>query len=381
MDTPASSPASNNDSSDTLATPPCATSPAVHIRPQVDALPRYIPGKTQPGAIKLSSNENPYPPARHVTSTACDTVALVNRYPDLTATPVRAALSDHLAVNPEQICVGAGSSAVLLAALMTVAAPNTEVIFPWRSFESYPIAVPAAGATAVPVPLTEQGEHDLPAMLAAITPSTAAIIVCTPNNPTGTALTLTQIEAFLSCVPAHILVLVDEAYIEFSTQPEVTTAIALCERYPNLLILRTFSKAYGLAGMRVGYGIGHPDLISAVQAVSIPFGVSGPAQQAAVAVLADNDQVMDTLQAITTERDRMGEALRALGWQVPNSQSNFLWLANAPRELFEHCQADGILVRPFPEGIRLTIGTPEENDAALASIANFTGANARLMGH
>lgn len=343
----------------------------VRIRPEVQALPRYIPGKAQAGAIKLSSNENPYPPAQTVIGEASDAIGLVNRYPDLTGAPVGAALSKHLGITVEEICVGAGSSAVLLAALMTVSAPGAEIIFPWRSFESYPIVVPAVGATAVPVSLTATWEHDLPAMLAAITPATAAIIVCTPNNPTGTALTLLQIEDFLNSVPAHILVLVDEAYIEFSTQPGVTTALPLLERHPNLLILRTFSKAYGLAGMRVGYGIGHPDLISAMQAVSIPFGVSGPAQSAAVSVLSKTESVMTSVRAITDERARVSEALRALGWEVTDSQSNFLWLPHAPRELFDHCRIGGVLLRPFPEGIRLTIGTPEDNDAVLKLIGAF----------
>lgn len=350
------------------------------IRPQVQALPRYVPGRTQAGAIKLSSNENPYPPEELIIQEAVNATALVNRYPDLTAAPVRAAISADLGIAPEQICVGAGSSAVLLAALMAVSDTASEVIFPWRSFESYPIAVPAAGATPVPVPLTATWEHDLPAMTAAITPQTAAIIVCTPNNPTGTALTLQQIAELLAGVPAHILVLVDEAYIEFSTQPEISTALPLLDQYPNLLILRTFSKAYGLAGMRVGYGVGHPDLIAAVQAVSIPFGVAGPAQSAAVAALQEKERVLATVRTITAERSRMRQELRALGWDVPSSQANFLWLPEAPHALFAHCRDADILVRPFPEGIRLTVGTPEENDAALAAIASFSGPPSRPSG-
>ena len=343
----------------------------VRIRPQVVALPRYIPGQALPGTVKLSSNENPYPPSESILDEARDAVSLVNRYPDLTATPVREALSRHLGVEDTHICVGAGSSAVLLAALMTVGGPAAEVIFPWRSFESYPIVVPAVGATPVPVPLTSQWEHDLPRMLGAITPATVAIIVCTPNNPTGTALTRMQVSAFLDNVPPHVLVIVDEAYIEFSAREEICSALPLLAKHPNLLILRTFSKAYGLAGMRVGYGIGHPELISAIQAVSIPFGVSGPAQAAAVSVLADERNVMAGVRAIIHERIRMSEALRVLGWPVPDSESNFLWLPGAPRDLFEHCRERGLLVRPFPEGIRLTVGAVEDNDKALALIASY----------
>lgn len=344
----------------------------VRIRPHVQALPRYIPGQTKPGAIKLSSNENPYPPADSIIDEVSSAAALVNRYPDLMAAPVKTALSAHLGIPDTQICIGAGSSAVLLAALMTVGTPGAEVIFPWRSFESYPIAVPAAGATPIPVPLTDTWEHDLPAMHAAITADTSAIILCSPNNPTGTALPLSRIDDFLNSVPPHILVLVDEAYIEFSTRTEVRSALPLIERHPNLLVLRTFSKAYGLAGMRVGYGMGHQDLIAAIQAVSIPFGVSGPAQSAAVAVLSEQDQIAASVQSITNERARMREALRAMGWNVPESQANFLWLPDAPRALFQYCQEGGILVRPFPEGIRLTVGTPEENTSALSLIEQFT---------
>lgn len=345
--------------------------PQVRIRPQVDALPRYVPGQAIPGAVKLSSNENPYPPSPQVLDEAGKALGLVNRYPDLTATPVREALSTRLGVEAEQICVGAGSSAVLLAALMTVSGAEAEVIFAWRSFESYPIAVPAAGATPVPVPLTAQWEHDLTRMQAAITPATSAIILCTPNNPTGTALTFAQIRQFLAEVPPHILVLIDEAYIEFSTSAEVTTSLPLLEEHPNLLILRTFSKAYGLAGMRVGYGVGHPEIISAIQAVSIPFGVSGPAQAAAVKALADEDVMANGVRAITDERARMSDFLRAQGWDVPDSQANFLWLPHASASLFQHCRDGGVLLRPFPEGIRLSIGTPEENNTALALIASF----------
>ncbi|WP_175957336.1 histidinol-phosphate transaminase [Schaalia sp. Marseille-Q2122] len=368
--TNAPSPASAQGKS--LAAADLPTAPAaLRIRPEVAALPRYVPGQAMPGAVKLSSNENPYPPAPSVIDEASDAVSLVNRYPDLTAAPVRAALSAHLGMSADHICVGAGSSAVLLAALTTISTPEAEVIFPWRSFESYPIAVPAAGATPRPVPLTARWEHDLPAMLAAITPATAAIILCTPNNPTGTALTLKQISDFLRKVPPHILVLIDEAYIEFSTTPDVTSALPLLSEHPNALILRTFSKAYGLAGMRVGYGVGHPDLIGAIQAVSIPFGVSGPAQAAAVAVLQNTEGIAAGVRAITEERTRMSEALRALGWDVPDSQANFLWLPQAPRDLFRHCREGEVLVRPFPEGIRVSIGTPEENDRALAFIASY----------
>ncbi len=358
-------------SDDTTATVPSALGalPAmkVRLRPEVAALPRYIPGQSIPGAVKLSSNENPVAPGSSVLEAGGQALAHANRYPDLLATQLREALACTHGVDVSQICVGAGSSAILLGALMAVAVPGAEVVYPWRSFESYPIAVPAAGARSVPVPLTPEWNHDLPAMLAAITPSTAAVILCTPNNPTGGALTFEQIRSFVAQVAADVLVIIDEAYFELADAPGVSSAIDLVGEFSNLLVMRTFSKVYALAGLRVGYGIAHPDLVGAVNAVAVPFAVSAVAQAAALAALEDREGLATSVAATRSERARVLAGLRSLGCRVPDSQSNFVWI---PAEqsgpgFVDSCSAAGLIVRPFPEGVRISMGLPEENNRFL----------------
>jgi len=349
--------------------PAPASAMRVRIRPEVLSLPPYVAGRSAPGAVKLSSNENPEPPTSRVVEAGARAVADANRYPDMGAHDLRRAVAAHLGVRGEQVCVGTGSSGVLLAALGVVcgAEGHREVVFPWRSFESYPIAVPAVGGVSVPVPLDARGGHDLNALAAAIGPSTAAVILCSPNNPTGPALTQEQIRAFVAQVPPEVLVIVDEAYIELATAPGVTSAIPLLATFPNLLILRTFSKVYALAGLRVGYGVGHPDLMGAIAAVSVPFGVSSVAQAAAVAALADQRAVARAAAQNAGERQRVIAALRGLGYVVPDSQANFVWVPadQSGPALVQACADAGLLVRPFPEGVRVSFGRPADNDRFL----------------
>ncbi len=340
----------------------------VRIRPAVEALPAYVPGRAQRGAVKLSSNENPEPPHPAVLAAARAALDGANRYPDMGAHALREAVADLNGVTPDQVCVGTGSSAVLLAALSAVCTPGARVVFPWRSFESYPIAVPASGGEAVPVPLTEDWRVDLPAMAAAIDEDTAAVIVCTPNNPTGPALAFDEIRSFVEQVPDDVLVLVDEAYIEYATAPGVSTCMPLVAEYPQVLVLRTFSKAYALAGLRVGYGVGHPGLVEAVSKVLVPFGVSSVAQAAALAALADPTRTRNSVAATVAERGRVLAELRSMGYAVPDSQSNFLWIpaSQSGVAFVEACARAGLIVRPFPEGVRMSMGTREENDRFLA---------------
>ncbi len=347
----------------------------VRIRPEVLSLPRYVAGNSAPGAVKLSSNENPEPPTPVVVTAGARALADANRYPDAGSLDLRHAIAVHLGVRIEQVCAGTGSSGVLLAALGVVcgAGERREVVFPWRSFESYPIAVPTVGGVSVPVPLDAEGRHDLDALAAAIGPSTAAVILCSPNNPTGPALTLERIRAFVTQVPPDVLVIVDEAYIELATAPGVASAVPLLAAFPNLIILRTFSKVYALAGLRVGYGVGHPDLIGAMEAVSVPFGVSSVAQAAAVAALADQQAVIRTAAQNAGERERVIAALRGLGYVVPDSQANFVWVPadQSGPALVRACADAGLVVRPFPEGVRVSFGHPADNDRFLAVARAF----------
>jgi len=348
----------------------------VHIRSAVQTLPAYVPGARSQGEgiAKLSSNELPYPPQEGVLAALSDAAAGVNRYPEMTGGALVEAIARRHSVTPAQVVVGNGSVALIQHVLDTVCDEGDDVVLPWRSFEAYPICIAVAGARAVKVPLTADGRHDLPALIDAVTPRTRALLACTPNNPTGPALTAAELAALLEGVPERVLVVVDEAYLDFVTDPEVGDALTLLEEHPNLLVSRTFSKAHALAGMRVGYLVGEPGIISAIRSVATPFGVNLPAQAAAIAAL-DPEALAETARraaAVAAERDRVLAGLREQGWQVPDPQGNFYWLAVGEQTtaLAEHLRAHGILARPFAgEGVRVSVGTPAENDRVLAATA------------
>jgi len=243
-------------------------------------------------------------------------------------------------------------------------------VFAWRSFEAYPIAVTAAAATAVKVPVTADGRHDLDAMAAAITDRTKVVLVCTPNNPTGPAVTQSELDAFLAKVPPHVLVVVDEAYVEFVRTADPVDGLATYRGRDNVVLTRTFSKAYGLAGFRVGYAVAPAPIAAALRAVSLPFGVSTVAQAAAIASL------LERVEALVAERTRVVDGLRAAGWDVPEAQGNFVWFELGDRTLDFAAAADeaGIVVRPFAgDGCRVSIGETEANDRLIAVAAAFTG--------
>ena len=340
----------------------------LRIRPAVASLPRYVPSKTAPDAVKISSNEMPTPPSPAVLDAIARELETINRYPDLTAAPLREALAQRFGVGADQVCVGTGSSAILVAALSAVCQPGSQVVFPWRSFESYPIAVPSVGGDPVPVDLFPDGTHDLDAMRAAINPDTVAVIVCSPNNPTGPALTYEEIAGF---VPDDVMIIVDEAYIDFATKPGVRTAVPLIEEHPNVIVMRTFSKAHALAGVRVGYAIGDPEVIGAIQALLVPFGVNSLALAAALASLKDAEGVQRAVAEIIAERERIIPALRELGYDIPDSQSNFYLIRGDVYGLVEACARVGLIVRPFRVGVRVSVGSREQNDCFLAVAAEF----------
>ena len=346
----------------------------LRFRPAVVSLPRYVPSKSAPDAVKISSNEMPSPPGPAVLEAIARELETINRYPGLTAAPLREALARRFGVEAEQVCVGTGSSAILVAALSAVCQPGSQVVFPWRSFESYPIAVPAAGGEAVPVPLRPDATHDLDAMVAAIVPETVAVIVCSPNNPTGPALTFEEIASFVASVPDDVMIIVDEAYIDFATKPGVRTAVPLIETHPNLVVMRTFSKAHALAGARVGYAIGDPEVVGAIQALLVPFGVSSLALAAALASLEDPQSVERAVAEIVAERERIVPALRALGYDIPDTQSNFYLLRGSVYGLVEACARAGLIVRPFREGVRVSVGSREHNDLFVSVAADFARA-------
>jgi histidinol-phosphate aminotransferase len=347
------------------------------FRAVLSTFPPYKPGRI-PAAVggqahKLSSNESPYGPLPSVAEVIAEAGRGVNRYPDNGAAALIAALADRFAVPAEHIAVGCGSVGVLQQLLEAVTDPGIEVLYAWRSFEAYPPLADLAGATSVRVPLRDE-THDLAAMAAAITSRTRLILVCNPNNPTGTVVGRRQLTEFLDQVPGDCLVVLDEAYREYIRDESVPDGVELYRDRPNVAVLRTFSKAYGLAGLRVGFLIGHPPVAAAVRTTMLPFTVSSVAQAAAVASLAAEAELLERVESVVKERDRVRSALLADGWTVPVTEANFVWLRlGAHTTAFaEACERAGIAVRAFAgEGARVSIGTPEADDVLLAAARAF----------
>ena len=358
--------------------------PGIYPRPVVGMLPKYAAGKP-PVVIdglqsyKLSSNENPYPPLPAVLR-AISEAAAVNRYPDPLSTALRTELSAFLDVPADDIVTGGGSLGALNQLLATYAGHNPdgipdEVIYAWRSFEAYPISVGLAGARSVQVPLRSDGTHDLDAMAASVTERTRVILLCTPNNPTGPVLSTAQVEDFLTKVPADVIVVIDEAYEDFVRDPDAVNGVDVYRKHPNVVVLRTFSKGAGLAGLRVGYSISHPPITQHLRVAAVPFAVSTIAEQAAVASLRHHGELVERIQALVEERTRVVDGLVQLGWQIPEAQGNFVWLPlgeNTP-EFAALAEERALAVRAFgAEGVRVTIGEAEANTRFLALCATYT---------
>jgi histidinol-phosphate aminotransferase len=351
---------------------------APRLREAVGTLPAYKAGKAPapaPGGetFKLASNENPYPPLPGVLAAAVAAAGSVNRYPDFGSGELLEELAAAHRVPVEHLAVGTGSVGVAQALIQITVGPGDEVIFAWRSFEAYPILTQISGAKAVQVPLRDE-RHDLDAMAAAVTDRTRLIFVCTPNNPTGTALHRAELEQFLDRVPGDVLVVIDEAYTEFVRDPECADGLQLYRDRPNVCVLRTFSKAYGLAGLRVGFAVAHTPVAAALRACVIPFGVNIVAQAAAAASLRARPALMERVDALVAERTRVFAELRRLGLTVPDSQANFYWLRLGDRtpKFAAACEEAGVTVRPFGyEGVRVTIGEPKANDLAISLAADY----------
>jgi histidinol-phosphate aminotransferase len=339
------------------------------LRPELAGLPVYVPGKTVPGSIKLASNETvlgPLPSVRAAIEQATDRV---HRYPDSACIELKAALAKHLGSDftPEQVAVSCGSVSLCQQLIQITASVGDEVVMGWHSFELYPPMVQVAGAVAVKVPLTDH-TFDLYAMLAAVTDRTRLIFVCNPNNPTSTVVDPNALLRFVEAVPPHILIAIDEAYVEYIRDGMLPDSLELARARANVVVLRTFSKAYGLAGLRVGYAVGHPDVITALDQVYVPFAVTSISQAAAIASLDAADELLARTDAVVAERSRVAAGLREAGFGLPPSQANFVWLPLGPRtfDFVARAAEARIVVRPFPpDGVRVTIGAPEENDALL----------------
>ena len=347
------------------------------IRPDLSQLPAYVPGARNEAAVKLSSNESAAAPLPSVTEAMVRALGSVNRYPDMGAIDLRDALAAHLGLSRERVAVGTGSSALCQQLVTLSAQPGDEVVFPWRSFEAYPIFVQIAGATPVAVPLADDHRVDLAGLAAAVTERTKLIFVCNPNNPTGTTITAAEWTGFIDTVPPHVIVALDEAYVEYDrsgTSPLATKEILA---HPNVVGLRTFSKAYGLAGARVGYAFGSREIIEALNKVAVPFSVSSVAQAGALASLEAQDELAERVAETAAQRDRLVAELEPFG--CPDSQANFVWIPaaslDAPAADYAARLAErGVLVRAFGDGLRITVTNRAEADAFLAAWDSLTGA-------
>jgi histidinol-phosphate aminotransferase len=356
----------------------------VRTRAVLSQLPGYRPGRTPAqvarergvaASIKLASNETVFDPLPGVAEAMARALTDPNRYPDFHATALREAIADEYGVTPEQVVTGCGSVALCRNVVEATAEPGGEVIVPDPSFGVYSTAARIAGATPVRVPLREHA-LDLDAMAAAVTDRTHTIFVCTPNNPTSTAVGSAALTRFMDQVPATIPVVLDEAYHHFVTEPDGVDGIRLLARWPNLVVLRTFSKAYGLAGLRVGFGVSGPELAAALHKVTLAFAVSSVGGAAAVASLgpAARDAMAPRVAQVVAERERVTKELAGLGYAVPRSQANFVWLPIGERaaEFGAGSEQRGVIVRAFPGvGVRVTIGAPAENDAFLQVAAEL----------
>ena len=344
------------------------TAPRVRLRPEIESMVPYRQGRTAAeDAFKLSSNENPYPPLPAVV----DAIRSVdfNRYPDASSARLRDRIAERWDVDPQQVIIGPGSVTLLAYLIWATCTSEDAVLYAWRSFEGYPLVAAAAGVESIQVPLRPDGSHDLVAMAAAVTPSTRLVLLCSPNNPTGTAIRREEFAAFMAAVPRTVLVVLDEAYAEFVTDEDAVRGSEELPRHPNLVVLRTFSKAYGLAGLRVGYAIGPEYVVDGLRAVSLPFGVTEVAQTAALASLDDEPELLERVDHIVARRERIRAGLLQQGWAVPEAQGNFVWLPTGARtaEAAAHFEQAGLIVRSLGEGVRISIGEEESVEKLLRS--------------
>jgi histidinol-phosphate aminotransferase len=326
----------------------------------------------------LASNESPDPPLPEVIAAAHAAVATANRYPDPSASQLRSRLADRYGVPAARIAVGNGSCDILLAAGQALLEPGAEVVYAWPSFSVYPHLAAASGATAITVPLDAEDRHDLDAMAAEVTAATRLVLVCNPNNPSSTALELDRIEAFLDAVPRHVAVIVDEAYCEFNLLDDPDASIELLDRHANLVLLRTFSKVYGLCGLRVGFALcASQEFPTAVNQVRQPFFCNVAAQAAAVEALRHQDEVARRVERAVAGRLRLAGGLEEQGLRVADSQANFVWVhlpddAEEPRVMAGLTER-GVLVRAGTalgreNALRVTVGTEDENDRFLRAL-------------
>lgn len=348
----------------------------MRLRPEIAAVPPYQQGRPAPqGGYKLSSNENPFPPLPAVVEAVQREAERVNRYPRPGAPDLKAALAAELSVDADRILIGDGSATLLQQLIHAVAGPGDEVIYAWRSFDAYPLFVRTGGATPIEVPVDADHRHDLDAMAAAITERTRAVIVCSPNNPTGTIVDADALDAFIARVPADVLIMLDEAYIEFVREPTVD-GIALQRQHDNLVVLRTFSKAHGLAGLRVGYAVGDPAVLRGADLCGVPLSQTALASAAAIAALEHVGDTFARIDELADQRDALWQRLVDAGVPVPKPYGNFVWIPSRPgqeEQIHDILDANRIVAKVFADGTRISIGEREADEHILAASVAIQG--------
>ena len=336
----------------------------------IDSIPSYRQGKPAPvvsgqQAFKISSNENPFDPLPSVREAiASQALSHINRYPNMRGLSVVQRLAKINSVQPENIALGCGSTEVITQLVRLVAGPGDEVVYPWRSFEAYPIIVAGAGAASVQVPNLPNGAHNIDGIIGSVNEHTRLVIINNPNNPTSTSVAADDAKRVVEAVADDVLVLFDEAYFQFNTDADTSVAMDLFREHSNVVVTHTFSKAYGLAGLRIGYAVAAPDVIDGMIKVALPFGVSDVAQTAALASIDAYDELHDRVRSIISERSRVVHALREQGWDFPEPYANFFWLALGRRteDAAREFTGAGLSTRVFSgEGIRITIGEHDAN--------------------
>jgi histidinol-phosphate aminotransferase len=355
---------------------------------KLSRIPHYEPGTSlddakaraeTTDAIKLASNESPFPPHPAVIDAIGRAASGINRYPDPDARALRRAIADHHETDPARIAVSNGSCELLLAAALALCEEDDEILFAWPSFSIYPYLAPLCGAREIRVPLADGYVHDLDAMLEEVTAATQLLIVCNPNNPTATHIPAERIGAFVESVPDRTTIILDEAYVEYQTNDDPDTTLDLLAKHPNLVLLRTFSKCHGLAGLRVGYALCSPQFRAAVDAVRQPFSVNALAQAAATEAIRHQDDVADRVEKNVIERVLVDEALSEMGFETADSQANFSWFSLGDLdedEVVESLAKAGVAVRPGtplggPGHLRVTYGTRAENERFLSALGEL----------
>ena len=351
------------------------------IKPHIRALEPYQPGKPIEelerelgisGAAKLASNESALGPSPKAIAALRKAIANIHRYPDGASYELRRKLAARLGVAGEQLVFGAGADEVLELLAKVLLGPGDECVYAWPSFAMYPIVVKGMGATPVPVPLDPDYVHDLPAMAAAVNERTKLLFVCNPNNPTGTGVGAEAFDAFMESLPDDLVVAVDEAYGDFSRRPDFPDALAWVRRRPGTIVMRTFSKVLGLAGLRIGYGAADRELADYLQRARHPFNVNRLAEVAAVAALDDRGFIERVIGSNFRGLDYLSRELRGLGIQVWPSEANFV-LARTGAGVAERLLQDGVIVRPLagfglPDCVRISVGLPEENERLVKAL-------------